>query len=83
LIQTYAIEIAAQFSLYVKISQMYKDIHDDHIKLGFKTVDEMSALVKPDETEQSKIAEKTLALTRYSTDAQDGIKQRVQSVCAF
>lgn len=83
MIQTYAIEIAAQFSLYVKISKMYTDIHENYIGPGFTTVDEMSALVKPEETETSKISEKTLALTKYSTDSQEGIKKRVQLVCAF
>ncbi|KAI3573012.1 hypothetical protein IWW34DRAFT_888025, partial [Fusarium oxysporum f. sp. albedinis] len=81
IIMQYALDVAADFSLYQDIADMYMAVNDNHILEGLAMVDEMGKMSKADELET-----KRNKLQGYSKSAMEGITdiitKKTESVCA-
>jgi hypothetical protein len=71
----YALDVAADFSLYQDIADMYMAVNDNHILEGLAMVDEMGKMSKADELET-----KRNKLQGYSKSAMEGITDIITKV---
>ncbi|KAF7622419.1 hypothetical protein F9C07_2286161 [Aspergillus flavus] len=66
----YALNVAANFSLYQDIANMYIEVNDNHILKGLTLVDEMTKL-----TDKQGLEVKQVELRNYSKGAKEGIAE--------
>jgi hypothetical protein len=72
----YTLNVAASFSLYQEISDMYREVNDQHIEPGLGIVDRMGS-----QTAAGELEAKKQQLAEYSKSASEGIGAIIKRVC--